>query len=182
MARSSGRHFPSNLADAPSSYGPSLSTWCVSSLITVRTLINRSTLALPSWDRPLQEHCDHTHSPLSWWCLRICTPIKLWVRPPLSRLFSSLTFTTSALIADIWGPRDRGIALAAFVVAPFAGPGIGPTIGGYIVQSGADWRWVLWVLAILVSLHQVPPTGFLMRFQAGFCWLVIIFTMPETFE
>lgn len=58
---------------------------------------------------------------------------------------------TSALIADLWGPKERGVALAAFVVAPFAGPGIGPTIGGYIIQSGAPWRWVLWVLAIFVS-------------------------------
>jgi len=56
--------------------------------------------------------------------------------------------------------------LAAFVVAPFAGPGIGPTIGGYIVQSGAHWRWVLWVVVFLT----------------GFCCVVIIFTMPETFE
>ena len=68
-----------------------------------------------------------------------------------SHLVSSL-IVSSALIADIWGPKERGVALAAFVVAPFAGPGIGPTIGGYIIQSGAHWRWVIWVVVFFVSL------------------------------
>lgn len=59
--------------------------------------------------------------------------------------------TLSALISDIWGPKERGAALAVFAVAPFAGPGIGPIVGGYIYQAGVSWRWVFWILAIFVS-------------------------------
>ncbi|KAI9461803.1 MFS general substrate transporter [Boletus coccyginus] len=71
-----------------------------------------------------------------------------------------------ALISDIWGPKERGAALAVFTVAPFAGPGIGPVVGGYLYQAGISWRWAFWIIAIF----------------AGVCWLQIVLTIPETFE
>ncbi|KAH0838213.1 major facilitator superfamily domain-containing protein [Lanmaoa asiatica] len=73
---------------------------------------------------------------------------------------------SGALISDIWSPKERGAALAVFTVAPFAGPGIGPLVGGYLYQAGVSWRWIFWFLTIF----------------AGVCWLQIILTVPETFE
>ncbi|KIJ68577.1 hypothetical protein HYDPIDRAFT_106784 [Hydnomerulius pinastri MD-312] len=73
---------------------------------------------------------------------------------------------SGALISDIWDAKERGTALAIFTVAPFAGPGIGPVVAGYLVQGGVSWRWLFWILTIF----------------AGICWLQIIFTIPETYE
>jgi len=73
---------------------------------------------------------------------------------------------SGALISDVWGPKERGTALAIFTVAPFAGPAIGPTIGGYIYEAGISWRWAFWVITIF----------------AGVCMVQIIFTVPETYE
>ncbi|KAJ2924999.1 hypothetical protein H1R20_g12101, partial [Candolleomyces eurysporus] len=50
-------------------------------------------------------------------------------------------------------------------LAPFAGPAIGPTISGYLQVSGVSWRWIFWLLAIF----------------AGVCFLLIVFTLPETY-
>jgi multidrug resistance protein len=85
----------------------------------------------------------------------------------LGGMFAAAPLTNSgALIADIWGPETRGKALAIFTLAPFAGPALGPTVSGYIVVAGLSWRWVFWVM-----------TAF-----AGFCFLQIVFTLPETYE
>lgn len=49
----------------------------------------------------------------------------------LSGAFGASPLTNSGgVIADIWGPKTRGDAMAIFSIAPFAGPAIGPIIGG----------------------------------------------------
>lgn len=73
---------------------------------------------------------------------------------------------SGALISDIWDAKERGTALAIFTVAPFAGPGIGPVVSGYVVLAGISWRWLFWILTIF----------------AGVCWLQIVFTIPETYS
>ncbi|OAX44363.1 MFS general substrate transporter [Rhizopogon vinicolor AM-OR11-026] len=72
---------------------------------------------------------------------------------------------SGALISDIWDAKGRGTALAIFTVAPFAGPALGPLIAGYLVLANVSWRWLFWIL-----------TAF-----SGFCWLLIVFTIPETY-
>lgn len=102
--------------------------------------------------RPCQQHCVRNNIPFSWRHLRSCSASQLWVRDDQAYLSSShLARTPSALISDVWGPKERGTALAIFTVAPFAGPAIGPTIGGYIYEAGISWRWAFWVITIFVS-------------------------------
>ncbi|KAG9314264.1 major facilitator superfamily domain-containing protein [Chiua virens] len=85
----------------------------------------------------------------------------------LGGVFAACPLANSgALISDIWGPKERGAALAIFTVAPFAGPAIGPVVGGYLYQAGVSWRWTFWILVIF----------------SGVCLLQIVFTVPETFE
>jgi len=72
---------------------------------------------------------------------------------------------SGAVISDMWDPKRRGTALAMFTLAPFAGPGIGPVVAGYIVVGGLSWRWLFWIMAMF----------------AGVCWLQIVFTLPETY-
>lgn len=50
-------------------------------------------------------------------------------------------------------------------IAPFAGPALGPIVGGFIYVSGTDWRWLFWVCTIF----------------SGVCFLLTALTLPETF-
>ncbi|KLO07586.1 MFS general substrate transporter [Schizopora paradoxa] len=84
----------------------------------------------------------------------------------LGGTFAAAPLTNSgALISDIWDPATRGKALALFTLAPFAGPALGPLVGGYISVSGTSWRWVFWVSTIF----------------AGVCTVLIVVTLPETY-
>ncbi|KAF9480085.1 MFS general substrate transporter [Pholiota conissans] len=69
----------------------------------------------------------------------------------LSGVFAAAPLTNSGtLISDIWDARMRGKALAIFTVAPFAGPALGPIVGGFIGDS-VSWRWLFWVLTAIVG-------------------------------
>lgn len=54
-------------------------------------------------------------------------------------------------IADMISMNRRGPWVAAWAVGPLLGPVLGPVCGGYIAQN-TSWRWVFWILAIIVSL------------------------------
>ncbi|KZT30674.1 MFS general substrate transporter [Neolentinus lepideus HHB14362 ss-1] len=85
----------------------------------------------------------------------------------LGGMFAAAPLTNSgAILSDIWDAKQRGKAMAFFTIAPFAGPAIGPTVGGYITVAGVSWRWVFWILTI----------------YAGACWVQILLTIPETYE
>jgi len=103
---------------------------------------------------------------LSHGCFLAQNTTQLLIFRFIGGMFAASPLTNSgALIADIWGADTRGKALAIFTLAPFAGPALGPTVAGFIVVSGLSWRWVFWVMAAF----------------AGFCFLQIIFTLPETY-
>ncbi|KAF8316780.1 MFS general substrate transporter [Clavulina sp. PMI_390] len=79
---------------------------------------------------------------------------------------SSPLANSGALMGDIWDQKTRGKAVALFTLAPFAGPAMGPVVGGFIgVSSSASWRWLFWVLTMF----------------AGACTVLIVFTLPETY-
>ncbi|KAF8578166.1 MFS general substrate transporter [Ramaria rubella] len=85
----------------------------------------------------------------------------------LGGAFAACPLTNSgAFMADVWDAKTRGKAMALFCLAPFAGPALAPTVGGYIAASEVSWRWLYWALA----------------FFAGVCLFVIIFFIPETYE
>ncbi|CAO1618492.1 unnamed protein product [Sympodiomycopsis kandeliae] len=80
--------------------------------------------------------------------------------------FGASPLTNSGgVIADIWDAKTRGDALAIFSLAPFAGPALGPIIGGFIYVSGTDWRWLFWVCTIF----------------SGACFILTALTLPETY-
>lgn len=80
--------------------------------------------------------------------------------------FGASPLTNSGgVIADIWDAKTRGDAMAIFSIAPFAGPALGPIIGGFIYVSGTDWRWLFWVCTIF----------------SGVCFLLTALTLPETY-
>lgn len=56
----------------------------------------------------------------------------------------------SGSIADTMPVEKRGRAMSAWALGPLLGPCIGPVAGGYLTQA-AGWRWVYWLIVILVS-------------------------------
>ncbi|KAK4950000.1 hypothetical protein LTR28_007182 [Elasticomyces elasticus] len=80
--------------------------------------------------------------------------------------FGSSPFgTAGGVLADIWPPVERGIAMAAFASATFVGPVMGPIIGGFITESYLGWRWTEWITVIMgltlsvIALLCVPETS-----------------------
>lgn len=53
------------------------------------------------------------------------------------------------MIASLYSIRYLNVSVSMFAIAPFAGPCLGPIIGGYIEQSGAHWRWIFRVMSIV---------------------------------
>ena len=72
--------------------------------------------------------------------------------------------------------------MVMFAVAPYAGPSLGPVVAGWISTSGADWRWIFWVLTIFVSAIELPYSPRLTSMQAGVCTITVVFTIPETYR
>jgi len=82
--------------------------------------------------------------------------------------FLTGTFASAALsnapgvLVDIWGPVERGNAMALFSMMTFIGPALGPVISGFL-ELKEDWRWNFYVLIWL-----------------AFFTMCLMFTIPET--
>ncbi|KAJ5283453.1 hypothetical protein N7505_001433 [Penicillium chrysogenum] len=80
-------------------------------------------------------------------------------------LFASAPLAiVGGMLADLFGPVDRGIAVAIFAASTFIGPVAGPIVGGFITMSYLGWRWTEYLTAIMafffgtVGLLVVPET------------------------
>lgn len=81
----------------------------------------------------------------------------------LTGTFASAPLSNApGVLADIWGPVERGNAMALFSMMTFIGPALGPVISGFL-QLKENWRWNFYVILWLAGV-----TEFLM------------FTIPET--
>ncbi|KAK5120946.1 hypothetical protein LTR85_005730 [Meristemomyces frigidus] len=90
--------------------------------------------------------------------------------------FLTGTFASAALsnapgvLADIWGPIERGNAMALFSMMTFIGPALGPVISGFL-ELKENWRWnfyvLLWLAAftciLMWSLPETLPSQVLMN-------------------
>lgn len=73
---------------------------------------------------------------------------------------SSPLTNAGGVIADMFGARERGVALAIFAAAPFLGPVIGPIVGGFVGET-VGWRWVEGVMAIFTGVLWIVGTAFI---------------------
>lgn len=68
------------------------------------------------------------------------------------------------MLADLFGPVDRGIAVAVFAASTFIGPVAGPIVGGFITMSYLGWRWTEYITTIIafffgtIGLFIIPET------------------------
>ncbi|KAG0646315.1 Major facilitator superfamily multidrug transporter mdrA [Hyphodiscus hymeniophilus] len=75
---------------------------------------------------------------------------------------SSPMSNAPGVLADIWGPVERGNALALFSMMTFAGPALGPVVSGFL-ELKEDWRWNFYVLLWIAGGTEI-----------------LLFTIPET--
>lgn len=57
----------------------------------------------------------------------------------------------AGILSDIWPPMELARASALFALGPLIGPICAPIMAGFIVQE-VQWRWVFWILAIVVGV------------------------------
>ncbi|KAJ8689728.1 hypothetical protein PTI98_012601 [Pleurotus ostreatus] len=59
-------------------------------------------------------------------------------------------------IADMWESHERGIPMATFSYAAFAGIALGPIVGGWIeMNPRLQWRWIQWVQLIINAVYII---------------------------
>ncbi|KAF9490043.1 MFS general substrate transporter [Pleurotus eryngii] len=59
-------------------------------------------------------------------------------------------------IADMWESHERGIPMATFSYAAFAGIALGPIVGGWIeMNPRLQWRWIQWVQLIINAAYII---------------------------
>jgi multidrug resistance protein len=69
----------------------------------------------------------------------------------LQGIFASCPLTNGGgIIADMVRQEERGFAMSMFTLGTIFGPIIGPVAGAFLC-SAKDWRWVFWVITMLVS-------------------------------
>jgi MFS transporter, DHA2 family, multidrug resistance protein len=69
-----------------------------------------------------------------------------------------------AVLADTFPPEKRGLAFSIYGITAVCAPAIGPTLGGWLTDTGS-WRWIflinlpvgLLALALVYRLVQDPP-------------------------
>ena len=67
------------------------------------------------------------------------------------------------ILADIWGPVERGYAMMLFATMTFVGPALGPIVSGFL-QLKETWRWTFYVLLWMAGGTEI-----------------MLVTLPETF-
>lgn len=75
---------------------------------------------------------------------------------------SSAMANVPGLLADIWGPVERGNAMAMFACMTFVGPALGPVISGFL-ELKENWRWTFYVMLMFggvtgIFMLTIPET------------------------
>lgn len=99
----------------------------------------------------------------------------------LSGCFGVTCLTIGAgTIADTMPTAQRGRAMAIWTAGPLFGPVVGPVAGGFLVQA-MGWRWVFWLLTILVCSSLLVTLLMLTCLQSGVLTVVCMIFMRETY-
>ncbi|RQM05778.1 hypothetical protein DH86_00004153, partial [Scytalidium sp. 3C] len=62
---------------------------------------------------------------------------------------------TGGVLADIWAPQQRGIAVVGYAITLVGGPTLGPIIGGALISSYLGWRWTEYLTGIIMMAQVV---------------------------
>jgi MFS family permease len=102
----------------------------------------------------------------------------------IAGLFGSTPLTCAGgSISDLWTPLERGFIFPMFANFAFAGPLLGPVIGGFIAQSSAvSWRWTEW--SEYISHGQGKAFTDVLAatlIWSGLILIIVVLFLPETF-
>ncbi len=64
---------------------------------------------------------------------------------------AAISSTSVSMISDVYGPHERGLALAINTACVYVGSSIGPTLGGVITEF-AGWRYIFLILVPFLVL------------------------------
>ncbi|KAJ6145114.1 Efflux pump bik6 [Penicillium chermesinum] len=58
--------------------------------------------------------------------------------------------STGGVMADIWRPQQRGIAIVAYAITLVVGPTMAPIVGSAVTSSYLGWRWTEYLSGIVM--------------------------------
>ncbi|KAL8674103.1 MAG: hypothetical protein Q9168_001498 [Polycauliona sp. 1 TL-2023] len=116
--------------------------------------------------RPVYLVCIVLFAVSSVWCALSPNYASLVV----ARIFMGLAVSPveclpSATIAEIFFLHERAYRLGIYTLLLLSGKNLVPLASAGIIQGMSSWRWVFWIVAIIV----------------GFCFFLMFFFVPETF-
>jgi multidrug resistance protein len=85
-------------------------------------------------------------------------------------------------IADLISQEKRGGIMAIWAIGPLLGPVVGPIAGGYVAEN-LGWRWVFWIIAIVVGVYVFRwcCISMLTAIQAGAVAVAGLFLLRESY-
>jgi MFS transporter, DHA2 family, multidrug resistance protein len=84
--------------------------------------------------------------------------------------------TAQAILFESYPPERRGAAMAIFGVGAMAGPAIGPTLGGYIIDN-ASWPLIFYInlpigiVAFVMTLMFIRDPAYIAKPERGIDWV-----------
>ncbi|THY13926.1 MFS general substrate transporter [Aureobasidium pullulans] len=79
---------------------------------------------------------------------------------------SSPIAITGGAIVDIWPPKQRGTPMVCYGITIAAAPTLGPIIGGAMISGGLSWRWLEYLMGILMMFQFFVDAFFLSESHA----------------
>lgn len=74
---------------------------------------------------------------------------------------SSPIAITGGAIVDIWLPKERGTPMVCYGITIAAAPTLGPIIGGGIIAGNLSWRWLEYLMGIVMMFQFFVDALFL---------------------
>ncbi|THC96969.1 hypothetical protein EYZ11_003577 [Aspergillus tanneri] len=62
---------------------------------------------------------------------------------------------TGGVLADVWPPQQRGIAVVGYAITLVGGPTLAPIIGSALTSSYLRWRWTEYLTGIVMMMQVV---------------------------
>lgn len=69
---------------------------------------------------------------------------------------SAVVTNTGGVLADIWAPKQRGLAIVGYGMCICGGPSLGPVVGSALSSTPSlGWRWTEYITGIVMAVQLV---------------------------
>lgn len=108
-------------------------------------------------------------------------PLAIVSSTVLAQCFSFNDGQNGGMLADMFDPVDRGIAVAVFAACTFIGPSMGPILGGFITMSYLGSECRSFCKSTMLIFDRWRWTEYITMIMAFFFWIVAWIIIPETY-